>query len=116
HHRLPPEARRSLRKPDRRCGPDDCRRKRDKIFPELFARQTLPVADKEGERRVAPSSARTPQAERPIRFGRKGERRLMKQGILNVMRLTGAFEPFRLANRSKALILTYHRFGESRPD
>jgi len=40
----------------------------------------------------------------------------MKQGILNVMRLTGAFEPFRLANRSKALILTYHRFGESRPD
>lgn len=40
----------------------------------------------------------------------------MKQRILNVMRLTGAFEPFRLANRSKALILTYHRFGVTRAD
>jgi peptidoglycan/xylan/chitin deacetylase (PgdA/CDA1 family) len=36
----------------------------------------------------------------------------MKQAVLNLMQRTGAFAPFRLANRSKALILTYHRFGE----
>jgi peptidoglycan/xylan/chitin deacetylase (PgdA/CDA1 family) len=36
----------------------------------------------------------------------------MKQVLLNLMQRTGAFAPFRLANRSKALILTYHRFGE----
>jgi peptidoglycan/xylan/chitin deacetylase (PgdA/CDA1 family) len=34
----------------------------------------------------------------------------MKQAVLNLMRATGAFAPFRLANRNKALILTYHRF------
>ncbi|HET9530422.1 MAG TPA: polysaccharide deacetylase family protein [Blastocatellia bacterium] len=36
----------------------------------------------------------------------------MKQALLNLMQRTGAFAPFRLANRSRALILTYHRFGE----
>lgn len=35
----------------------------------------------------------------------------MKQAVLNLMRATGAFAPFRLANRNKALILTYHRFS-----
>ena len=38
----------------------------------------------------------------------------MKTGLLNVMQAFGAFAPFRIANRSKALILTYHRFGEYR--
>ena len=37
---------------------------------------------------------------------------MLKQTLLNLMRVTGAFAPFRLANRSKALILTYHRFSE----
>lgn len=36
----------------------------------------------------------------------------MKQAILNVMLATGAFAPFRLLNRSKALILMYHRFDQ----
>ncbi|HEY7547531.1 MAG TPA: polysaccharide deacetylase family protein [Blastocatellia bacterium] len=34
----------------------------------------------------------------------------MKQAVLNLMCVTGAFAPFRLANRHQALILTYHRF------
>src|ERR1043165_7587641 len=34
----------------------------------------------------------------------------MKQQMLNVMQATGFFAPFRLANRGKALIVTYHRF------
>ena len=38
----------------------------------------------------------------------------MKAGLLNVMHAFGAFAPFRFANRNKALILTYHRFGELR--
>lgn len=38
----------------------------------------------------------------------------MKARLLNVMQTFGAFAPFRFANRSKALILTYHRFGELR--
>jgi peptidoglycan/xylan/chitin deacetylase (PgdA/CDA1 family) len=37
----------------------------------------------------------------------------MKQEILNLMRAAGAFVPFRVANRDKALILTYHRFTEN---
>ncbi|HVF90759.1 MAG TPA: polysaccharide deacetylase family protein, partial [Blastocatellia bacterium] len=36
----------------------------------------------------------------------------MKRAILNLMRMTGAFAPFRRANRDKALIITYHRFSE----
>lgn len=36
----------------------------------------------------------------------------MKRTVLNLMRMTGAFAPFRRANRDKALILTYHRFSE----
>ncbi|HEX5736716.1 MAG TPA: polysaccharide deacetylase family protein [Blastocatellia bacterium] len=38
----------------------------------------------------------------------------MKASLLNVMQAFGAFAPFRFANRDKALILTYHRFGEFR--
>ena len=38
----------------------------------------------------------------------------MKNGLLNLMQAFGAFAPFRFANRSKALVLTYHRFGEFR--
>src|SRR5215212_7889377 len=34
----------------------------------------------------------------------------MKQTVLNLMQASGAFAPFRLANRSKALIVMYHRF------
>jgi peptidoglycan/xylan/chitin deacetylase (PgdA/CDA1 family) len=34
----------------------------------------------------------------------------MKQQMLNVMQATGFFAPFRLVNRGKALIVTYHRF------
>lgn len=36
----------------------------------------------------------------------------MKQAMLNLMMAGGVFAPFRLANRGKAVILTYHRFGE----
>ncbi len=36
---------------------------------------------------------------------------MLKQTVLNLMRVTGAFAPFRLANRAKVLILTYHRFS-----
>ncbi len=39
----------------------------------------------------------------------------MKQTVLNLMRAAGAFAPFRMANRDKALILTYHRFSHA-PD
>jgi len=37
----------------------------------------------------------------------------MKRTVLNLMVAAGAFAPFRLANRSKALILMYHRFNRS---
>jgi peptidoglycan/xylan/chitin deacetylase (PgdA/CDA1 family) len=37
----------------------------------------------------------------------------MKQTVLNLLRATGAFAPFRMANRDKALILTYHRFSHT---
>jgi peptidoglycan/xylan/chitin deacetylase (PgdA/CDA1 family) len=36
---------------------------------------------------------------------------MLKQTVLNLMRVSGAFAPFRLANRAKVLILTYHRFS-----
>jgi len=35
----------------------------------------------------------------------------MKQAVLNMMKAVGAFSPFRIANRGRALILTYHRFS-----
>jgi peptidoglycan/xylan/chitin deacetylase (PgdA/CDA1 family) len=34
----------------------------------------------------------------------------MKRAVLNLMMAAGAFAPFRMANRNKALILMYHRF------
>jgi peptidoglycan/xylan/chitin deacetylase (PgdA/CDA1 family) len=37
----------------------------------------------------------------------------MKQQMLNLMQALGFFAPFRLANRGKALIVTYHRFTHS---
>jgi peptidoglycan/xylan/chitin deacetylase (PgdA/CDA1 family) len=37
----------------------------------------------------------------------------MKGTLINLMRATGAFAPFRMANRGKALILTYHRFSRT---
>ncbi|HXI89910.1 MAG TPA: polysaccharide deacetylase family protein [Blastocatellia bacterium] len=37
----------------------------------------------------------------------------MKKTMLHLMRVAGAFTPFRIANRDKALILTYHRFSRS---
>ena len=37
----------------------------------------------------------------------------MKRAALNLMVAAGAFAPFRIANRSKALILMYHRFSET---
>lgn len=36
----------------------------------------------------------------------------MKGTVLNLLRITGAFAPFRWAHRGRALILTYHRFSE----
>ncbi|HKQ80556.1 MAG TPA: polysaccharide deacetylase family protein [Blastocatellia bacterium] len=36
----------------------------------------------------------------------------MNKSALNLLRITGAFAPFRWAHRSQALILTYHRFSE----
>lgn len=38
---------------------------------------------------------------------------MLKQTVLNLMRVSGAFAPFRLANRAKVLILTYHRFSQA---
>jgi len=38
--------------------------------------------------------------------------RLMKGTILNLLRITGAFAPFRWAHRHQALIITYHRLSE----
>jgi len=35
----------------------------------------------------------------------------MKRTVTKLMHVTGAFAPFRMANRDKALILTYHRFS-----
>ncbi len=35
----------------------------------------------------------------------------MKQAVLTLLRMTGIFAAFRLANRRKILILTYHRFS-----
>ena len=35
----------------------------------------------------------------------------MKKAVLELMRRTGAFTPFRLANRGKAIVLMYHRFS-----
>jgi len=40
----------------------------------------------------------------------------MKQQMLNAMQATGFFAPFRLANRGKALIVTYHRFTHNDKD
>src|SRR5215510_7370966 len=37
---------------------------------------------------------------------------LMKGTILNLLRITGAFAPFRWAHRHQALVITYHRFSE----
>jgi peptidoglycan/xylan/chitin deacetylase (PgdA/CDA1 family) len=36
----------------------------------------------------------------------------MKQQMLNLMQAMGLFAPFRIANRGKALIVTYHRFTD----
>lgn len=36
----------------------------------------------------------------------------MKQAVLNLMLSAGAFVPFRVANRRRALVLMYHRFAE----
>src|SRR5436853_7037238 len=40
----------------------------------------------------------------------------MKQQMLNLMQAMGFFAPFRLANRGRALIVTYHRFTHSNTD
>src|SRR5262245_37608747 len=37
---------------------------------------------------------------------------LMKGTILNLLRITGAFAPFRWSHRHQALVITYHRFSE----
>ncbi|HST20031.1 MAG TPA: polysaccharide deacetylase family protein [Blastocatellia bacterium] len=37
----------------------------------------------------------------------------MKQAMLNLMKATGVFAPFRFANRDRSLIVTYHRFGSN---
>jgi hypothetical protein len=36
----------------------------------------------------------------------------MKQVALRLLRMSGGFSLFRLVNRNRALILTYHRFGD----
>src|SRR5262249_14678170 len=48
----------------------------------------------------------------PRRIGRNGERNLIKQTLLNLMRVSGAFDLMRLISSRRALILTYHRFSE----
>src|SRR5262245_34556917 len=42
----------------------------------------------------------------------KWTRRSMKESVLNLLRITGAFAPFRWAHRHQALICFYHRFSE----
>ena len=37
---------------------------------------------------------------------------MMKGSVLNLLRITGAFAPFRWAHRGQALICAYHRFSE----
>src|SRR5262245_37741658 len=37
---------------------------------------------------------------------------MVKRAVLNLLRISGVFAPFRWANRGRALILTYHRFSE----
>lgn len=37
----------------------------------------------------------------------------MKQTVLNLMKTTGAFAPFRFVNRNKALVVMYHRISEN---
>src|SRR5262245_57332335 len=37
---------------------------------------------------------------------------MMKESLLNLLRITGAFAPFRWAHRGQALIVTCHRFDE----
>src|SRR5262245_386542 len=36
----------------------------------------------------------------------------MKESVLNLLRISGAFAPFRWAHRHQALIVTYHRLSE----
>jgi len=40
----------------------------------------------------------------------------MKKTVTKLLHIAGAFAPFRMVNRDKALILTYHRFSESGAD
>ncbi|MCI0490338.1 MAG: polysaccharide deacetylase family protein, partial [Blastocatellia bacterium] len=37
----------------------------------------------------------------------------MKQAVLNMMKATGAFAPFRFVNRNKALVVMYHRISHT---
>src|SRR5215468_5621262 len=37
---------------------------------------------------------------------------MMKESVLNLLLMTGAFAPFRWAHRDQTLIVTYHRFSE----
>src|SRR5262245_66449308 len=48
--------------------------------------------------------------------GRDGERNLIKQSLLNLMRVSGAFDLMRLISSRRALILTYHRFSADGAD
>src|SRR5262249_16095666 len=42
---------------------------------------------------------------------RRGDRDLIKQASLNLLRVSGPYDLMRLARRHHALILTYHRFS-----
>jgi peptidoglycan/xylan/chitin deacetylase (PgdA/CDA1 family) len=47
----------------------------------------------------------------PARWNRAHSGRAMKGTILNMLRVAGAFAPFRWAHRRQALIVTYHRLS-----
>src|SRR5262245_66569259 len=57
-------------------------------------------------------------AERPLGKWRRrdGNWSLIKQRLLNLLRVSGTFDLMRLITRRSALILTYHRFSCADPD
>src|SRR5215470_392316 len=52
----------------------------------------------------------------PRTSGRDRERNFIKQSLLNLMRVSGAFDLMRLISSRRALILTYHRFSAAGHD
>src|SRR5262249_54789757 len=85
--------------------------------PEPPAWQALPLARKARERRnEAPLAGTAPVVSSPGNPPGSRRRRGMKAAVLRLMQDCGAFTAVRLANRNKALVLTYHRFSDDGAD